>query len=312
MIRVLRLSLLILLLMFASCQKIGGEGEKCLDGNTCKKNNLVCTQQGICEVCGGKNDLCCQNKTCFDNLVCDFGGTCQPCGDAYHTCCSGGTCKDNAYKCDGWTCQPCGLESDYPCCDNAKCSFGMACYSDGLCHHCGDEYEDCCKGGQCNVGICMPDNTCRWQICHAEGSCTDCGMGGEPCCEGKEGGACTGSAYCNEDNICIYCGHRGKPVCQKGGCYAGDTACEEYGCYSWYVNIDGYCQDPFEVDAGADHQIICERVKPERYDHDRDWCYWYASYYKQDLSIYEKIEWGEMRTLCRKMANPGLFVEMPF
>ena len=293
------------LLFFVSCHKGGGEGEKCLDGNTCAADNLVCTQEGICKPCGNSSDdPCCQNRTCFGRLVCATDGTCQLCGNHDAPCCSGGKCINDSDICSQDNiCVTCGFESEL-CCKNSMCEPYLLCNAQSICKSCGGENEICCIGGntqkECISGICTPDNICKSTVCSSAGVCTHCGYPNEPCCEGKDGGSCTGGDVCGEDNICFSCGYIGQP------------ACEESGCDGWFAAINGVCSNPFKEDAGADYKSICERAEPGRYTSDRDQCYWYAAYYRKNEYICDGIEWSEMRTLCQEMKYPGFYVVMPF
>jgi hypothetical protein len=75
-------------------------------------------------------------------------------------------------------------------------------------------------------------------------------------------------------------------------------------CKGWYMPHEGICKNPFEVDVST-VLTICEQSEPGEVErHYRDWCYWYAAFWKEDITICASIEWEKMRDVCERGANP--------
>jgi hypothetical protein len=130
--------------------------------------------------------------------------------------------------------------------------------------------------------------------CGPEGICRSCGSY-LPC----EGNTCDEGYYYDEiDEKCYrygYLNHR---------CGEGDT------CDGWFECSNGICVNPFKVD-NSRSEAICEEAERGTAKSDRDWCYWYAAYLKEDTSICEKITWNEMKAKCLDGKNPANYYVLP-
>jgi hypothetical protein len=58
-------------------------------------------------------------------------------------------------------------------------------------------------------------------------------------------------------------------------------------------------------------EIICEEAERGTAKSDRDWCYWYAAYLKEELPICENITWNEMKEKCLEGKNPANYYVLP-
>lgn len=170
--------------------------------------------------------------------------------------------------------------------------MSSTCDQAGMCVACGASGQSCCLGSEypCWEGACVADNTCQTQICDASGNCAECGILTQPCCEG---GVCGTGYICGDDDICTNCGWRGDPVCADGNCVG------------YWQNVNGLCENPFEIDPAADI-TLCEQVEPGYSNrNERDWCYWYAAFYKKDTSPCAMIVWSTMQEKCLELADPN-------
>jgi hypothetical protein len=70
--------------------------------------------------------------------------------------------------------------------------------------------------------------------------------------------------------------------------------------------VDGKCGNPFKVDKTTSISI-CEKAEKGTSKSDRDWCYWYAAYLKNDMSICENIKWSQMKEKCVEGKNPDSY-----
>lgn len=279
-----------IILLLSACQSTGSEGGKCLEGGTCAQTNLICNQQNICELCGKNHKPCCSGNACPNGLTCTEAGYCETCGGVGQPCCGGTECQ-TGLRCDSdHTCQYCGILGN-PCCEGGKCDDLSVCDFQNMCQPCGMQGEPCCTSGNylCYEGACVADQTCQTEICDAAGNCSECGILTQPCCEGD---TCHVGYICGANNQCENCGWRGDSVCADGTC-AG-----------YLQNVNGTCLDPFKANPTA-NVSLCEKAEPGyRNITDRDWCYWYAAFYKKDATICSKIVWATMKEKCQQMANP--------
>jgi hypothetical protein len=69
--------------------------------------------------------------------------------------------------------------------------------------------------------------------------------------------------------------------------------------------------NPFKVDPSRSTSI-CEGIESGTSRSSRDWCYWYAAYLKNDLSICEDIGWLEMEIKCKEGENPANYYALSF
>jgi hypothetical protein len=82
-------------------------------------------------------------------------------------------------------------------------------------------------------------------------------------------------------------------------------------CKGWLTCSGGDCLNPFELDP-ATSVTICERAEEggdERSQ--RDWCYWYAAYHKDDLAFCEQMEWATARAKCLDGEDPASYLIIP-
>jgi len=251
---------------------------------------LECNPENICEECGGENQLCCESEyieNCHsDNLM----------------------CSDEGY------CVSCGTENS-PCCPGNECDSTLTCGKDNLCFACGyGDRQPCCEGVYCYGNLACVEENCTSQICGEDGSCQPCGGIDELCCAG---GACSVDSTCAGEGACIACGGLDEPACANRMCGYWKwnpenktyTPCE---CDAWFTNVDGMCSVPFKADPQTDIEIC--RLAGLRDEivilpsvteiESADWCYWYAAYFKNDLSLCDHITWGEMQTICSEGENP--------
>lgn len=282
-----------LLLLLTGCLPAGAEGGKCLEGNAkCLGSNLICNYKNICEFCGEKGTPCCNGDACLEGLACTEWG-CYECGGLAQPCCEGSLCQSDC-TCDvDNTCQSCGTEG-FTCCEGGICKDNSICGSESICQPCGMKGQPCCEGGdyQCFEGACVPGYTCQTEICDTSGNCSECGMITLPCCEG---GTCHKGYICGANGQCENCGSQGDPVCEDGICNG------------YWQNVNGICKNPFKIDPTADI-TLCEKVDPGHGNiYQRDWCYWYAAFNKQDVSICTMIVWGTMKDKCQELADPDFY-----
>jgi len=286
-----RIFLLLAALVFlVGCSKAGTEGGKCLEENTCAEIDLTCSLQGKCERCGDSSEPCCENKSCSEGLTCAEWGYCQSCGGLVQPCCEGQVCSEDLVCGGENTCEFCGSEGD-PCCEGSVCNVFQVCGPDEVCMSCGKKGEPCCEHDDfrgCIEGACIAENTCQTEVCDKNNICTECGINGQPCCEG---GTCGSGYICSDDNSCESCGYRGYPICADGACEG------------WWQEINGVCENPFEIDPQA-LTSICEQAQPGHNRSQQDWCYWYAAFYKPDVSICDLIQWETMKEKCLEMEDP--------
>jgi hypothetical protein len=279
-----------LFLVLVSCQQAGSEGGKCLEDGTCLNQDLACDYEGKCVHCGESSELCCEGGLCGDGLSCDEWGYCQICGGYGSPCCEGERCEEGYLCGQDNTCTHCGCKGE-PCCDDFVCDFSTVCGPNDICVECGQIGLPCCDAdafSQCINSACTPAGICKNQICEEDGQCVECGLSNQPCCEGR---TCSSGYVCNDKAVCEGCGYRGYPVCADGTCEG------------WWQNINGFCENPFKVDPKADLNI-CEQADEGHSRSQRDWCYWYAAYNKQDITICERIDWDEMKAKCLEMEDP--------
>jgi len=294
----LRIAVVIGLFLFCGCTKAGFTGGKCFSDGTCALDNLVCGYGNKCEPCGENDQLCCINQTCDKGMACTSWNKCAACGKIYSPCCPGDLCNENMVCNAEKTCEFCGSNGD-PCCQGDVCSTFNVCAA-GMCISCGQEGEPCCESAEysgCFLGACIANNTCQTQICSSPGNCYPCGEKDQPCCEGN---TCDNLLLCGKTGTCESCGYLGDQVC------AGGT------CGGWWQNKDGFCINPFEFNPSTD-TAICETGD---ISHDlrtgRDWCYWYAAFYKQDTTPCSLIEWSQMQEKCMDLEDPGFYSIMPY
>lgn len=121
--------------------------------------------------------------------------------------------------------------------------------------------------------------------------------------------------------ICRACGGKDEPACvnQMCGYWQRDlvtfdyTACE---CDAWFTNVNGICGIPWKADPQAGVEVCLPRAgyadtplfevnAPSTSDIEhREWCFWYAAYFKNDRQLCENIQWGEMQEKCEQGENP--------
>jgi hypothetical protein len=277
-----RLFFILIFLVLVACGSApGSEGGDCLEGNTCEHDYLVCGADGKCVICGFEGDPCCDDGTCRENHVCGSDGFCGPCGWDGVACCEGGTCQEGHACGEDGMCHMCGYSGSI-CCPDGSCNSGYVCSSENECVSCGFLDQPCCDREVCDEGY----------ICSEEGSCETCGYAGDLCCPGET---------CREWNVCTPSG-----LCEDCG-ELGQLSCQGPICKGWYLPHNGMCQNPFEV-AKNTSLSLCEQTEPGEVErHDRDWCYWYAAYWKMDPTICENIEWEQMKIVCEKGENPDDF-----
>jgi hypothetical protein len=140
----------------AMCAPNGTCGQSCT-ATSCG-NGQVCSTDGVCIVCGGEGDACCNGNTCTDPAADSCNGmTCAPCGGLNETCCAGSTCSSpTLYACGASnTCVLCGGSApNQPCCGgsaqtclNTPDGGTQATCEGNVCVQCGHEMGICCPGG---------------------------------------------------------------------------------------------------------------------------------------------------------------------
>jgi hypothetical protein len=338
--RKILICLMVLILLMSCAPEPGHEGGPCYEDGTCIWEVLACGPDGICYSCGDPEELCCEGNTCYECCACGLDGRCHICGGAEELCCEGDLCNEGATCGSDHICHSCGLDGD-PCCEGDTCRIDPGfCGSDGLCHRCGRDGLPCCEGISCTEGhmcgldqichecggykdICCDGNVCDgWLICDSDSICTPCGVYDQPCCPGelcKEGYICLPDGFCTSCGVTVPCEGN---TCNEGYYFEEtDSKCHIYGyrdnrciegniCVGWYQCQNGICVNPFVVDSTSSLSI-CEAAEPGRSITERDWCYWYAAYHKDDTSICERIAWGEMREKCLDGKNPANYYVIP-
>ena len=239
---------------------------------------------GLLLGCKGEVGQKCQKGgLCKDNYsYCNDTGVCERCGYLNQPCCPTSGCFSDNQKCESGVCIECGKEGQ-PCCFGEEpCgSQGMNYCNAGVCERCGTTGEVCCPG----------ENPCflpEYDVCKA-GICESCGGYNDPCCAGS---LCREGYNCMPDNSCVSCGGWDENACLVG------TSCQ-----SWLAPIDGVCGSPFKANPGTDADL-CLSAKIEDTSYGKDWCYWHAAYFKQDLSLCDQILWGDARDKCSQNENP--------
>jgi hypothetical protein len=159
-------------------------------------------------------------------------------------------------------------------------------------------------------------------VCSLEESCVFCGSYEQPCCLSNE---CDKGFTCEADGMCYGCGV-GLP-CDGNTCNEGyyfeeaDGRCYPYGyldyrcgdedqCVGWFECLEGICVNPFLVDSTTSISI-CGAAEPGVGPSEQDWCLWYAAYLKEDRSICESIDWGQMREKCLGGKDPANYYILP-
>ena len=200
----------ILFFSFFSCvstvdeANLGKEGGRCLRGNTCEYDTLICIE-GKCRL-----DMC-QNVTCLNTWEkCDYkDGFCHP--------------KNNFCSSDS----DCNLKNNEYCSDNHLCRVsnctGKSCAE--LSIECGITNDGCgnldcgrCESGKfCNLGICEI-SSCIPKTC--ESLSTECGIIDDGCENTIDCGICETGKACI-DGVCkIESG-----ICENGSERLGTTIC---------------------------------------------------------------------------------------
>jgi hypothetical protein len=278
-----------LILVLSACTRAGAEYQSCLEDGTCLGPDLGCNkEQNICYKCGSVYMPCCSGNSCDIFLTC-VNGECVGCGGESGNCCPGETCQTpGELLCDSGICRRCGNYAELTCPGN-KCNDPEMIVVEGRCTNCGMPGSPPCSGN-----ICMhPDFLIIDQVCRG-----DCGQDdGDQCCAGN---ICREFLICGTDNTCHSCGG-----------YLGSIPCQDNKCRGWLVPSDGVCTNPFEPNPGTDVST-CLSAEPGSDPYQRDWCYWYAAYYKNDTSLCTSIEWGEMRGYCQAGENPGNYLIGPY
>jgi hypothetical protein len=322
------------------CHPCGGPDKPCCQSDACW-DCCVCGSDGSCEFCGDPEEPCCVGDMCHDCCSCGSDSLCHICGSSGQPCCEGQVCDDLSLCGSDGVCHACGGDGQ-PCCEGNTCSLEPAsCGSDGLCHACGYTGLPCCEGNACIEGyVCGMDQMCQscgrfelpccegnacdeWSICGFDALCHSCGLYDQPCCEGN---TCQGDLECGSDGNCHTCGYYSP--CQGNRCNEGyyfddvDEKCYPYGylgrrcaegnvCNGWFECLEGVCVNPFKVD-NSRSTSICEEAEPGNQESNRDWCYWYAAYLKNDTSICENIWWSQMKDKCVEGENPANYYVLPF
>jgi len=135
----------------------------------------------------------------------------------------------------------------------------------------------------------------EWYECDSEGICQPCGTYA-PC----EGNRCKEDYYYDDtDERCHSYGY------VNNRCWEGNI------CDGWFECMDGLCVNPFRVDPTRSTSI-CEGIESGTAHSSREWCYWYAAYLKNDLSICDDIGWLEMEIKCRDGENPDNYYAISF
>jgi hypothetical protein len=181
----------------------------CPSGPACVGAALTC-EAGTCRTCGGTNERCCDNPSCYSlSNACtgtESGPRCLPCGAGGQVCCSarpGRTACDAPFQCaspprlDAGSCQRCGAEGEQCCVPGRICNGGLSCSVDhpgaaSQCARCGLRGTPCCAGSVCSSLslVCDPTNQ----------RCEPCGQPGERCCAGAR--PCEGETVLCTDGRC--------------------------------------------------------------------------------------------------------------
>lgn len=148
-----------------SCGEIGefccNSEEKCIVGSVCKNS--------YCNVCGGKDQLCCVNDSCSQDLIC-HNGECKECGEKNSPCCENNTCNNaelldiNRTECQNGICVNCGAGGLIACKNEPVCSPKNLLNSNN-CLFCGDETQPCCQIDENNELKCLSDLECDLGFC---------------------------------------------------------------------------------------------------------------------------------------------------
>jgi hypothetical protein len=335
------ISLIVLFLVVSCSPEVGVEGGPCNEDGTCNWEVLVCSPERRCVFCGDSGEPCCEGDTCLDCCACAPDGICRVCGRVDGPCCEGGICDEMSVCGSDDYCHSCGLDGEV-CCQGETCRIDWAfCGADGLCHQCGYADEPCCEGDLCSDGyLCGVDGLCQacggrnqsccegrvcgeGKICTTEDLCVECGSYDEPCCTGD---VCDEGYVCEPDGTCSSCGSyipcEGN-TCNEGYYYdEADDKCYPYGrpnyrcregnqCDGWFECQEGLCVNPFKID-NTRSETLCEAAEIGTSTTERDWCYWYAAYLKDDLAICEHIFWDEMLEKCQEGKNPDNYYVLPW
>jgi hypothetical protein len=147
----------------------GNNEEFCCAGDVCH-GNAVCVS-GICQACGGKDQICCTaSSSCADELTC-FNDKCAECGKNGEPCCAGASqCSSPAgerSECLQGVCSDCGFDGNPPCFNGGKCQAGQL-LTGKTCNPCGHSNQPCCdiasgtgydcdpaQGLKCELGFCQ-------------------------------------------------------------------------------------------------------------------------------------------------------------
>jgi hypothetical protein len=97
---------------------------------------------------------------------------------------------------------------------------------------------------------------------------------------------------CGPDGVCDPCGGFEDPCCDGGRCDG------------WLACAEGACGNPFASDPSTDVAICRQARLGGNKVSQRDWCYWYAAFYKADTALCESIEWEDMKEKCTRGADP--------
>lgn len=149
-----------------------GENEEfCCAGNKCNGHG-VC-EHGICQACGGKDQLCCQTgEACFPGLACQ-NGNCAVCGIEGGPCCPDNekclAAKGERAQCVDNVCQKCGYDGHKTCLEGDKCLKGQL-LSGKTCERCGENNQPCCDENSGAEFVCNPDKglKCKLGFCALE------------------------------------------------------------------------------------------------------------------------------------------------
>lgn len=304
------------------CYPCGDPYYPCCEGDQCSEGS-TCGPDGMCEACGGYDQRCCENDRCDEGFTCGSDAKCHQCGVHDLPCCEEDLCQE-WFTCgsDG-NCHSCGGYEEL-CCEEELCREGYLCGPEGECESCGGYDEPCCLADLVLPGASGPKHFCDdGYVCGPDDKCLSCGGYDEPCCAGE---VCREGYECRADGVCHGCGTY-EPCagnqCNEGYYYDdSDGKCYQYGylnnrcweesrCDGWFECFDGKCVNPFERDATRSTSI-CEEAEAGTSRSSRDWCYWYAAYWKEDTSICENISWGQMRDKCREGENPASYYVLPF
>eukprot|EP00892_Ulva_mutabilis_P002814 jgi/Ulvmu1/12533/UM090_0020.1 len=183
----------------------GGRAEQCCtEGPACEMLELACSDQGLCDPCGGAYNQPCDSygvPPCFGPLVLDdYGALCvqdfssppgAPCGGEFGFCCEGGGCDNPESACVEGRCYPCGTLGqracgadyadfeliDYVYATVPTCFFFLQPGAGLVCDEgpCGAQAELCCDRTACD-----DDLVCYKQLCRP------CGTPGQAGCDYTE------------------------------------------------------------------------------------------------------------------------------